>query len=384
MKKYLVKITACLFLFLSAAQSQTIEFNQDLVINKAVLEYKTSKHDSIIEVLSSYHKMLFTNDNRAFDFYTKETRENYLIPDYFLRQQFYGYDISKIKPNILCMAKPDSNYRTIQVGYSYYDTISKSLNVFSVYTFAIKKEKDSLKLFPLINTYKFQQNKNEFITYNNTDTTENNNKFLDSLTNYNLKLAKLFNVSPIKFTCYQFENFSELNLALGLDVPYEYIRVKKNGYADMYNKVIYSTGKEDYFHELVHLYVGNQYVGTCNEWFNEGLATYLGGSDMLSLKEHLKNLNVDLKRHPEYDLNDFFKYKFQSTDLSGKKNMTNYKYALGGFICMLTYEKKGLQGLQTLMSAGNDKENVYQAVEKVLGIKRQNFNSFFRKEISKY
>jgi hypothetical protein len=51
---------------------------------------------------------------------------------------------------------------------------------------------------------------------------------------------------------------------------------------------------------------------------------------------------------------------------------------------MLTYDKKGFQGLQTLMNAGYDKENVYQAVEKVLGIKRQNFNSFFRKEISKY
>jgi hypothetical protein len=384
MKKYFFEVVTCFFLFLSIAQSQTIEFNQDLVVNKAVLEYKTPKLDTIIDFISSYHKVLFTNDNRAFDFYTKDTRENYPIPDYFLRQQFYGYDISKIKPNILSMAKPDSDYRTVQVGYSYYDTISKSLNVFSVYTFAVKRENDSLRLFPLINTYKFKQNKNELITYNTTDTTLNNSKFLDSLTNYNLKIAKVFNVSPIKFTCYQFENFSELNLAIGLDVPYEYIRVKKNGYADMYNKIIYSTGKDDYFHELVHLYIGNQYVETCNEWFNEGLATYLGGSDMLSIKEHLKNLNIDLKMHPEYDLNDFFNYKFQSTDLSGKKNMTNYKYTLGGLICMLAYDKNGFEGIKRLMSAGFDKENVYQAIEKTLGVKRQNFNSFFRKEISKY
>jgi hypothetical protein len=383
MKKYFVKIAACLFLFLSAAQSQTIEFNQNLTVNKVVLEYKTPKIDTIIDFISSYHEILFMNDRKAFDFYTKDTRENYLFPDYFLRQQFAGYDISKIKPNILNISKPDSNYRTVQVGYSYYDSINKNINVFCVYTFALTKENDSLKLFPLVNTCKFRQTKNEFITYNNIDTTTNNDKLLDSLTNYNLKLAKVFNVSPIKFTCYQFENFAELNLAIGFDVPYHYIRIKKNAYADMFNHIIYSTGIKDYFHELVHLYIGNQYVETCNEWVNEGLATYWGGS-YLSLKEHLKNLNVDLKKHPEYDLNDFFKYKTYHIDLSDKKNLTSYEYTLGGLICMLTYDKKGFQGLQTLMNAGNDKENVYQAIEKTLGVKRQNFNSFFRKEISKY
>ena len=375
MKKYLsfLLVFSCLL-----CQSQTIDFNQDLSINKRVLEDKTPAKDSVIEFMRVFHKALFSNSVNKNVFFTKETNENYANPVYIIQSEFYGYDLSKIKPNILVIHRPELNYRAVQVGYSYYDTISKNTSVFCVYTYAVTKENDSCKIFPILNTYKFQQYKNDFITYNNIDSSASNARFLDTLTNYNTKLANFFNTNTIKATCYQFRDFAQLNTCVGLDVAHSYTRIEKNAYADASNAIIYSTGSKDYFHELVHLYVGKDYVAYCNEWINEGLATYLGDS-YLSLDEHLKNLAVDLKKHPEYDLNDFLQYKEKFTDLADIKHMTGYEYTLGGLICKLAYEKKGFEGLHTLMSAGIEKEKVYQAIEKVLGIKQKNFNTYFRK-----
>ncbi len=203
-----ITLSILFFLTVELAKAQTIEFNQDLTINKSVLNYKTPKVDSLIELMSQYHKALFSMDRKAFDFYSKETRCAYVMPDYLIRGEFNGYDISKIKPNMIDASRPDSNYSTVQVGYSYYDTTSKSMGVFFVYTFAVKKVNDSLKLFPLIDTYKFRTYKTENITYYNIDTTSNHTKAIDSLSNYNIKLAKLFGISPIKFTCYQCRSFS--------------------------------------------------------------------------------------------------------------------------------------------------------------------------------
>ena len=376
-------LTILFFLTVALAKAQTIEFNQDLMVNKLVLNYKTPLNDSIIEFMSQYHKALFSMDSKAFDFYSKETRDHYIMPDYLVRGELSRYDMSKIKPNIIDMYKLDSNCRTIQVGYSYYDTASKSIGVFFVYTFAIKKVGDSLKLFPLIDTYKFRKYKTENITYYAIDTIVNYTEAVDSLSAYNLKLARFFGIPPIKFTCYQFTNFAELNLAVGYDVSNMYMRMKSNAFADMYNKIFYSMNAKTYLHEIVHLYVGNEYAKTCNDWINEGLATYFAGSVQRTLKEHLKNLNIDLIKHTEYDLNDFMKYTYDHVDNFEKEKTTNYKYTLGGLICKLAYEKKGFEGIKTLMSAGLTKEDVYRAVEKVLDLKRTDFNTFFRMEIAK-
>lgn len=373
-----------LYLFLClCSYSQTKNFNQDLTVNKAIIAYKNPLIDSIIQLVSKYNKLMFTNVYAIEHYWTDETKKNYVIPDYMLKQEFAEYNLNEIKPTLINTFYPDNWYYTAQVAYSYFDTITKTTNPFAVYTFAIKNEHDSLKFFPLIDTYSFKTYKNEKITLKILDSTKDCRYIFDSLNHYNTRLAKLFSTKPIKFTCYKFNNFAELNSCIGLDVQRNYSRNENNAYCDMYNKIIYGTTFNSYFHELVHMYVGDQYIATCHNWINEGLATYLAGSG-ITHTEHLHYLSNDLKKHTEYNLNNFLDLEYTTIDNTNKQVYTSYKYTLGGLICKLVYEKMGVKGLYKLMSSENSNEALYKTVCQLLELKRDELNEYFRKEIYKY
>ncbi len=77
MIKYFLKLTLCLSLFTcSLSKAQTTEFNQNLSVNKFILEVKTPPFDSIIGFMSLYHKALFSTEINTSNFYTKETIKN--------------------------------------------------------------------------------------------------------------------------------------------------------------------------------------------------------------------------------------------------------------------------------------------------------------------
>jgi hypothetical protein len=64
-------------------------------------------------------------------------------------------------------------------------------------------------------------------------------------------------------------------------------------------------------HEITHLYTNKHYPNS-QRWFSEGFAKFMGGSAGLSLIEHLKFLNEDLRIHKEYDLNNLLLYENKS------------------------------------------------------------------------
>ena len=368
---------------LQSCHSQTDVFNQDLIVNKTIFNNRTPIKDSIINFISEYHRNIFKNWYYTGTYWTKESKEAYKLPDYMLKQEFAEYELTEIKPNLVNIFHPDNNYYEAQVAYSYFDTTTKTTNVFCVYTFAIKKCNDSLKFFPIIETYKFNTYDNELISLNASDTLKDYRYLLDSLNLYNLKLSKFFNIKPIKFNCYKFNSFAELNSCIGLDVQRNNSRFENNAYCDMINKVIYGTTIDCYFHELVHMYVGNDYLESCHIWINEGLATYLGGSG-ISLDKHLYYLGLDLKKHTEYDLNNFLNYDYKSIDGVTKLIWTNYRFTIGGLICKLVYEKKGINSLKKLLSSSSNDELLYQTVCKELNIQQKDLNKYLRQEIYKY
>jgi hypothetical protein len=131
------------------------------------------------------------------------------------------------------------------------------------------------------------------------------------------------------------------------------------------------------------MYVGNDYLDSCHIWINEGLATYLGGSG-ISLDKHLYYLGLDLKKHTEYDLNNFLNYDYKSIDGVTKLIWTNYRFTIGGLICKLVYEKKGITSLKKLLSSSSNDQLLYQTVCKELTIQQKDLNKYLRQEIYKY
>ncbi|MES2513284.1 MAG: hypothetical protein V4580_04040 [Bacteroidota bacterium] len=376
-------IIPVILLITQTACSQPPVFDQELIVNKDVFNNINPAKDSIINFMAEYHRRIFKDWTYSGVHWTKESKALYKYPDYMLKQEFAGHDWNKIKPNLIAIFHPDTNYYLAQVGYSYFDTITKNTHPFCVYTFAITKQNDSLKFFPVIETYAFKKYENKSIALYVKDESQDYTYLLDSLQTYNLKLAKLFEISPIKFACYKFTNFDELNTSIGLDVQRNNARSENNAYCDMLNKVIYGTTINCYFHEVVHMYVGNDYVETCHSWINEGLATYLGGSG-LTLDQHLHYLAIDLKKHTEYDLSNFLEYEHKHIDHTTKVIWTSYKFTLGGLMSKLVYETKGMSGLKRLLSNGSNDEQLYQTVCKELNIKRKDLNEFLRREVYKY
>jgi hypothetical protein len=360
------------------AQSKTNTF----IIGPEVLALKGAKTKKIVELVRRYNEVMFKDPYYKGEFWTNEAKKKYYLPDYMLKQEFSYYTYDSIVANLINVFKPD-DYYTAQVAYNLYGN-NENKGLICVYTFAIREENDSLKFFPLIETYKFKSYKSPNITFYNNDTIKNEAALLDSLNEYNMRLSKLFQVQPLQFTCYKFKDFAEVNQYIGLDVQKNYSRTENNGYCDAYNKIIFGAFYNLFFHEVVHIYVGDQFLKTYHPWINEGLATYLGGSMDMSLENHLKNLAKDLEKHADYDLNDFLSLDGSFVDQTSRSVFTNYKFTLGGLICKLAYEKGGIAAIKTLLSSGRSGEELYLSVEKVLGVKRKNFNRYFRSEIIKY
>ena len=356
----------------------------ELILSPEVLKLKGGKAtDKIIDLVKRYHPVMLKSPYYKGEFWTEASKEKYYLPDYMLKQEFAQYDYGTIVPNMINIFKPD-DYYTTQIAYHIYKG-KENKGVVCVYTFAMREENDSMKFFPILETYKFKKYQNELITLYCNDTTRNDQRLFDSLNLYNIKLAKMFQTNPVKFSCYKFNDFAEVNQCVGLDVQKNYARTEDNAYCDAYNKMIFGAFYSVFFHEVVHMYVGDQFLKTYHIWMNEGLATYLGGSSGLSLEQHLRYLAPDLRAHTEYNLNYFLDYDGVFISNTSKNVNTNYKFTLGGLICKLVYEKKGFEGLKELLSSGREKnEDLYKAVEKALGVKQNMFDLYLRKEVSKY
>jgi hypothetical protein len=178
-----------------------------------------------------------------------------------------------------------------------------------------------------------------------------------------------------------FQNFSETNRRLGLDVQYLTVYKIVNAYSDFYNYKIYASNSDVFIHEITHLYTNKHYPNS-QRWFDEGFATFMGGSVGLSLKEHLKFLKEDLIIHKEYDLTNLLLYGNKKVNVNYN---TSYLYVIGGLLCKLVYEKEGYEGIFKLLKVPNNSNvEFYSAIEKHIGVKQENLNEFLRKELEKY
>ena len=137
-------------------------------------------------------------------------------------------------------------------------------------------------------------------------------------------------------------------------------------------KIVVSANNSPYYpHELVHLYSSKYHT---HYWFDEGLATYLGGSVGFSLEYHLKKLaNIDSLDYSSLPKN-------QKID-----DDTFVKYTIGGLFCKLAMDEfGGKQALFKLLSYGNTDEEFYLALKDVFSIEKEEIDSFVKEHLKPY
>jgi hypothetical protein len=173
-----------------------------------------------------------------------------------------------------------------------------------------------------------------------------NEKRADSLINSIVKLESQWNLKPARIDYYFSNTREQLMKVRGFDFlignPHG-----PSGMAFETENVVYAAGLgENYFHEVVHVYL----AALKNKELQEGLAVFYGGSLGKPLRWHVDQLRLFVHDNP----NLVFDVKtFKNLTIHGKSNAGA---TIEGMICNLIFQKEGIGGLKKIMAVSNVEE----------------------------
>lgn len=210
------------------------------------------------------------------------------------------------------------------------------------------------------------------ITFYYSQKTTKSESLEQKMVNFNQKTADLFQITPKRVTLIACKDLSDYCNLLGYDyMPYLNYDTQTGGIALPEENILLCANNSPYYpHELVHLYVADL---NAHSWFDEGAATYLGGSVDYSLKHHLKKLA---------NLADSLDFSKIPTDKKLDDD-TNFKYTIGGLFCKLAYEKYGKVGFLKLLTYGRTEEDFHKALKETFGLEKEEYNNFIKTELKK-
>lgn len=335
-------------------------------------------------LFSSYYSATASRQNTT-NFYDERSSEfmRYPATSQNLTKFYEPGFFKKHKPMIVAVY-PQGQDTIVKLNFIRVDSLSVGTNMATI-NFGVTEKGGYLFLtnMVLLNSKDWVNNEFGHITYIYPPTHQFSKEKAAKMEDFSQEMATLFEIEPIQFRYFVTNSNIELYRLWGFDYAYDMFNMDTTGgSAAIYSKIIYSgNGTEYYPHELVHLYV-SQWLGAehskSHVWFNEGLATYLGGSRGKSLEWQLAVLKTYLNSEPKPDLSNLFKLKMK-IGIS-----TNMDYAIGGLICKLAYEKGGIRALKELLTVGKSNDDFYRGIEMVLGVSKEDFPDFIYREMQKY
>jgi hypothetical protein len=191
---------------------------------------------------------------------------------------------------------------------------------------------------------------------------------------FNRKMANLFEKTEKSIKVIVLRDLRDYCDALGYDyMPFLTYDAQSGGIAMPQENILFSANNSPYYpHELVHLYTADY---NPHYWFDEGCATYLGGSVEYPLEYHLKKIasrmdTLNFSNLPENQKLD---------------DDTNLKYTLGGLFCKLAMEEYGgKKSLFQLLNSGKTEEDFRAALKEVFDIEPKDYDVFVREKLEKY
>ena len=277
------------------------------------------------------------------------------------------------KPTIISI-KPENEFIHIKTLFGETDSL-KNLTLFFISNHYIKFDTAKRPYFVnpmsiIVKQWQSQTNRN--VTYYFPKYHQFNKIKSDSLIKSITQLEKDWDLKPIQIRYYFTDTNEEMQNFKGFDYNFNMGSADKpSGLSDATDNLVFSSGwGENYFHEVVHLYLNKIHP---NSPLNEGLAVFYGGSMGHNLDWHPHRINQYLKEHPEIDLNNLDKFYYMD-------NLTNPDSALKGLLCELAFKKNGITGLKKVMS--------YNTIEEILSkefdVKKLDWNKFYRSTLQNY
>ena len=336
------------------------------------------------DLFSNYYSAIIQRQNPS-NFYDERSTEFMRFPN--ISQdlgEFYKPGFFKRVTPMIVAVYPQGSDTIVKLNFIRVDSLGVGTNMATI-NFGVTENDGYLFLTNMVVINAKEWVRNEFgnITYIYSQPHQFSQEKASRMAAFNQEMSELFEMEPIQFRYFITDSWIELAKLWGFDYAYDMFNMDTSGGTAVVSaKIIFSgNGTEYYPHELVHLYVA-QWLGPeykkAHEWFNEGIATYLGGSRGKSLEWQLGVLNAHLNSEPKPDLSNLFDHKMK-IGVS-----TNLDYAVGGLICKLAHENGGMPALRELLTAGKSEDDFYRAVETVLGVKKEGFDDLIRREAGKY
>jgi len=275
------------------------------------------------------------------------------------------------KPTIL-YAKPENGYVHIKTLFGRCDSTGK-IAVMSITNHYIEADRNNTLHFISPqrlagNDWKTEEVGN--ITYHYPAYHHFDKKKAQLLISRISDLEKEWGVAPIHIRYYFADTKEELEHFRGFDFTVAMgNRSKPSGMSDDIDNVVYCGGwGENYFHEVVHVYLNRLYPRSP---LKEGLAVFYGGSMGHELYWHIKRLDQYLQQHKEINLDKLDDFYYMD-------NYTNPYGTIVGMLCLDAYHRNGIEGLKHIMS--------YTSIDDILlqefGVGRGGWDIFLRKMIN--
>jgi hypothetical protein len=184
-------------------------------------------------------------------------------------------------------------------------------------------------------------------------------KFVDSV-------ARIFKVPPPDhLDVYVTGAIDEAERAVGLDF-FTRAGLSRGGVALPFNIVLAADPAvgEAYLHEFVHVVLGGRFPGN-NGLFNEGVATWLAGSQGRTLRQLYVHLRQYQERHPTLTMAELLRGGASDVDA---RAWTDAHRATGALIAETIYRRGGLNALRAFALLRGSPENLLGALPGQLGL----------------
>ena len=185
-------------------------------------------------------------------------------------------------------------------------------------------------------------------------------------------ICEFYNTDPLSVTYYSCTGPEELFRIKGFDyTPNMY--VSKSGGLASHRNIIFSANKAEFYtHEIVHLY-NLALFPSIHQLFNEGMATYMGGSGIYPYQWHREKLGKYIEINEDTNLSEHMA-PFGQFYID---NETPVPYMVGALICERTYRLYGRERLITLLQS---EAELWETLHDV-GLNKENLDRELKKEL---
>lgn len=321
----------------------------------------------LIENLSAFLKIKDTASVEELSLYWKKRDfENYSNPFFYL-SNVEKNSLGEVvyEPTVMEILPIDDQKHLIKL--SYISTTTPKPFIKLIYNIVADIEDDQINFSSYLNVTKNKWETKEvdeatyILSPNRSSSIKNDIQKQSRFTKY---LSDYFQVERIPYTYFSASNVEEFFNIQG--VQYHPMMYADSTGGIVFDKTIVSGNDSEYYpHEISHLYIKEK-LPQVNEYFNEGLATYLGGSGQLNYIDLIENLKTD----PDFD---FYKvFKGPVFDKTYWKKDLPITYLIAAILCDYGIKSKGKMEFFKIINQRSDKLDIITD----LGIDAENFNTF--------